>query len=90
MRAFSIKHDDVKTISSFRNEVVIIIVCYTEPKNVEEALTYEDWILAMEEKLNQFTRNGVWSLMPPPSNQSVIGTRCVFKNKLDKKVSDKK
>ena len=33
-----------------------------EPKNVEEALQDPDWINAMHEELNNFTRNEVWTL----------------------------
>ncbi|GJS25276.1 retrovirus-related pol polyprotein from transposon TNT 1-94 [Tanacetum coccineum] len=31
-----------------------------EPKNVNEALTDDSWIVAMQEELNQFTANDVW------------------------------
>ena len=37
----------------------------------------------MQEELNQFERSEVWELVSIPSNQSVIGTRWVFKNKID-------
>ena len=37
-----------------------------EPKKVEEALLDPDWILAMQEELNQFQRNNVWKLVPKP------------------------
>lgn len=33
-----------------------------EPKHVKEALNDLDWILAMQEELNQFQRNDVWFL----------------------------
>ena len=36
----------------------------------------------MQEELNQFERNEVWELVPRPSNQSVIGTRWVFRNNI--------
>ncbi|GJR33487.1 retrovirus-related pol polyprotein from transposon TNT 1-94 [Tanacetum coccineum] len=39
--------------------------------------------MAMQEELNQFETNNVWSLVPPPDNQTIIGTKWVFKNKLD-------
>jgi hypothetical protein len=38
--------------------------------------------MAMQEELNNFTRNEVWHLVPRP-NQNVIGTKCVFRNKQD-------
>ena len=37
----------------------------------------------MQEELNQFERSEVWELVPRPSNQSVIGTWWVFRNKID-------
>ncbi|GJZ09783.1 hypothetical protein Tco_0544066 [Tanacetum coccineum] len=46
-----------------------------EPKNVNKALGYESWVVAMQEELNQFIDNDVWDLVPLPKNQSVIGTK---------------
>ena len=37
----------------------------------------------MQEKLNQFKRNEVWELVPRPNDQSVIGTKWVYRNKMD-------
>ena len=37
----------------------------------------------MQEELNQFERQKVWKLVPRPSHKSVIGTKWVFRNKLD-------
>ncbi|GJY70677.1 retrovirus-related pol polyprotein from transposon TNT 1-94 [Tanacetum coccineum] len=54
-----------------------------EPKNVNEALGDESWIVAMQEELNQFVANDVWELVPQPRNMTIIGTKWVFKNKLD-------
>ncbi|XP_073121350.1 uncharacterized protein [Henckelia pumila] len=55
-----------------------------EPNNIEDALVDSCWIEAMQEKLNKFTKNAVWDLVPRPTHQSVIGTRWVFRNKLNK------
>ena len=33
--------------------------------------------------MNQFTANQVLDLVPPPRNQTIIGTKWVFRNKLD-------
>ncbi|GJU76206.1 retrovirus-related pol polyprotein from transposon TNT 1-94 [Tanacetum coccineum] len=54
-----------------------------EPKNVNEALKDESWVVAMQEELNQFIVNNVWKLVPLPITQSVIGRKWVFRNKLD-------
>jgi hypothetical protein len=53
-----------------------------EPFRVEEALQDPDWVLAMQEELNNFKRNEVWSLVPRPT-QNVVGTKWVFHNKQD-------
>ena len=37
----------------------------------------------MQEELNQFQRNEVWDLVPKPEGQTVIGTKWVFRNKLN-------
>ncbi|GKD87509.1 hypothetical protein Tco_1358663, partial [Tanacetum coccineum] len=39
-----------------------------EPKNVNEALGDESWVVAMQEELNQFVANDVWDLVPLPKN----------------------
>ena len=49
-------------------------VSIIELKNVNEALKDENWIIAMQEELNQFKSNDVWELVP---------TKWVFRNKLD-------
>ena len=53
-----------------------------EPLRVEQALEDLDWVIAMQEELNNFTRNEVWSLVERPK-QNVIGTKWVFRNKQD-------
>ena len=37
----------------------------------------------MEEELAQFEKNEVWTLVPSPSNHPIIGTKWVFRNKLN-------
>ncbi|KAK1552759.1 hypothetical protein Q3G72_023072 [Acer saccharum] len=37
----------------------------------------------MQEELNQFERNEVWSLVPRPKDINIIGTKWVFRNKTD-------
>ncbi|GJW66260.1 retrovirus-related pol polyprotein from transposon TNT 1-94 [Tanacetum coccineum] len=54
-----------------------------EHKNVNEALGDKSWIVAMQEELNQFIANKVWELVPQPKNMTIIGTKWVFRNKLD-------
>ncbi|GJZ29459.1 retrovirus-related pol polyprotein from transposon TNT 1-94 [Tanacetum coccineum] len=54
-----------------------------EPKNVNEALKDESWIIAMQEELNQFIANDVWELVSHPKSTKIIGTKWVYRNKLD-------
>nr|GEX24704.1 copia protein [Tanacetum cinerariifolium] len=45
--------------------------------------TLRSWIVAMQEELNQFIANDIWELVPQPRNMTIIGTKWVFRNKLD-------
>jgi hypothetical protein len=49
---------------------------------VEDELRDSNWVLAMQQELNDVTRNEVWHLVPRP-NQNVVGTKWVFRNKQD-------
>ena len=74
----------VKTRASLQNfENHFVLLSEIEPNNIEEALNDNNWINSMQEELNQFQRNNVWNLVPRPKGKSVIGTKWVFKNKLD-------
>jgi hypothetical protein len=53
-----------------------------EPYRVEDAHRDPDWVVAMQEELNNFTRSEVWHLVPR-LNQNVVGTKWVFRNKHD-------
>ena len=46
-----------------------------------------NWVVAMQYKLNQFTRNDVWSFVPKTDAMNVIGTEWVFRNKMDEGLS---
>ncbi|KAK6146181.1 hypothetical protein DH2020_020050 [Rehmannia glutinosa] len=41
----------------------------------------------MQEELNQFERNKLWKLVQRPTHQNVIGTKWVFRNKMNKEGS---
>jgi hypothetical protein len=56
-------------------------VSFQEPKRVDEALDDPDWVISMQEELNNFTRNEVWELVERPKNHNVIGTKWVYRNK---------
>nr|GEZ46945.1 retrovirus-related Pol polyprotein from transposon TNT 1-94 [Tanacetum cinerariifolium] len=43
----------------------------------------DSWIVAIQEELNQFIANDIWELVPQPRNVTIIGTKWVFRNKLE-------
>lgn len=53
------------------------------PKTTKVALLQPDWIVAMQEEQAEFERNKVWKLIPKPKMHTIVGTRWVYKNKLD-------
>ncbi|XP_075674985.1 uncharacterized protein LOC142644213 [Castanea sativa] len=60
--------------------------CYlsqVELTKVEEALQDESWVEAMHDKLLQFQQNDVWTLVPRPEGEHIIGTKWTFSNKTD-------
>ncbi|GJY18393.1 retrovirus-related pol polyprotein from transposon TNT 1-94 [Tanacetum coccineum] len=54
-----------------------------EPKRLIEALKEEGWIISMQEELNQFERNKVWTLVPLPNRKTIIRTKWIYRNKMD-------
>lgn len=54
-----------------------------KPKNVVDTLKEADWIKAMQDKLNNFERHRVWTLVHKPQGKTFIGARWVFRNKMD-------
>ncbi|KAK0572540.1 hypothetical protein LWI29_033180 [Acer saccharum] len=77
-------NEDVRT--RHQTASLISYTCYTsqiKPKKVDEALNDEFWVLAMQEELNQFERNEVWTLVPRPKSTNVIGSKWIYRNKSD-------
>jgi len=58
------KGEGVRTRSRFKDQANIALISEVEPKTIDEALKDDGWIVAMQEELNQFTRNEVWTLVP--------------------------
>ena len=53
------------------------------PKNIEEVIKDEHWMKAMKEEISQIEKNKTWELVPRPLDKNVIGTKWVFRNKMD-------
>ena len=73
----------IRTRSSFNLMVNYAFISILEPKDVVSALEDSYWIMAMQDELSQFNRNHVWDLVPKPKDHSIIGTKWIFRNKLD-------
>jgi hypothetical protein len=58
-----------------------LFVALFEPQDVGYALSNSSWVNAMHEELENFERNQVWTLVDPPRDVNVIGTKRCFKNK---------
>jgi hypothetical protein len=65
-------------LSCFSNTLFIALF---EPRDVGHALSYSSWINVMHEELEKFKRNQVWTLVEPPRDVNIIGTKWGFKNK---------
>lgn len=74
------KTEPVRTRSSFKpsEEKLIGLVPLKEPTSLDEALLNTEWVIEMQEKLNQFSINDVWTLVSRPKEIHVIGTKWVF------------
>ena len=56
-----------------------------EPRSIKDVLENEGWIEVMNEEIEQIEKNKIWSLVPRPKDKNVIGTKWIFKNKLNEK-----
>jgi hypothetical protein len=65
-------------LSCFLNTLFVALF---EPRDVGHALSDLSWVNLMHEELENFERNQVWTLVDPPIDVNVIGTKWVFKNK---------
>ena len=54
-----------------------------ERKAFEEARKGDDWIISMNDELNQIDKIQTWELVPRPKGINFIGTKWVFKNKFN-------
>lgn len=61
----------------------VCLLSQIKPLNVEDACKDSDWQNAMEEELDQIIKNDTWELVPRPSDKNVIGTKWVFRNKMN-------
>ncbi|XP_075486323.1 uncharacterized protein LOC142525925 [Primulina tabacum] len=74
----------LRTRNQMMNEFMhAAFVSRIEHKKIDDALQDTNWIEAMQEELNKFERSKVLHLVPRPESVHVIGTRWVFRKKMD-------
>ncbi|GJW94671.1 retrovirus-related pol polyprotein from transposon TNT 1-94, partial [Tanacetum coccineum] len=76
----SLDNNEILNIKESRSHLLENVI---EPKNINEALKDESWVIAMQEELNQFISNDVWELVPNFKDMTIIGTKWIYRNKLD-------
>ena len=59
------------------------LISKVEPQSVYEAQEDENWVQAMNEELDQIEKNNTWELVDRPKDKNVIGSKWVFRNKMN-------
>lgn len=54
-----------------------------EPTSYKETLGKPHWHAAMNAEFTTFISQNTWILVPPPQNQHVLGSKLMFKTKLN-------
>jgi hypothetical protein len=77
------KSDGVQTRRQLLYQTKIALLSQIEPSSIKEACKYENWVNAMNEELDEIEKNQTWELVPRPKNKNFIGTKWVYKNKMN-------
>jgi hypothetical protein len=54
-----------------------------EPKNFNRASKDDHWVKAMNDELDQIEKNNTWEMVHRPKGKNIIGSKWIFKNKLN-------
>ena len=63
----------------------LCLISQVEPKNADEACKDDYWKKAMKVELDQIVKNETWELIPRLADKNVIGTKWVFRNRMNEK-----
>ena len=68
-----------------RNKVneELCLISQAKPKSADESCKDDHWIQAIKEELDQIENNETWELVPRPKDKNVIGTKWVFRSKMN-------
>ena len=72
-----------KILNGDTKHVHLSLLSQIEPNSLNEAKTDEYWVKPMKEELSQIDRNNTWELVLRPKDKNVIGTKWVFRNKMN-------
>jgi hypothetical protein len=61
----------------------IAFISMVEPKNFNESSKDVNWLKSMNKELDQIEKNDTWELFPRPENKNVIGSKWIYKNKMN-------
>ena len=73
----------VQTRKPLLYQIEVAYLSQIEPTSIKEACKDESWVKAMNEESNQIEKKKTWELVPRPKDKNVIGTKWVFKNKVN-------
>ncbi|KAJ4757139.1 hypothetical protein LUZ62_067514 [Rhynchospora pubera] len=73
--------DQTRRTKLFPGYVAYTSIITTEPTCFTQADKIKEWREAMSEEINALAKNNTWQLVPPPSNQKIIGCKWVYKLK---------
>lgn len=59
------------------------MILQIEPKNINYTIKDNSCIEATIEELSTFEKNKAWKIVPNPQDKIIVGTRWVFRNKLN-------
>jgi hypothetical protein len=77
------KSDGVHTRRQLLYQTEIEILSHIEPSSMKEACKYENCFNDMNGELDLIEKNQTWEHVPRPKNKNVIGTKWVYKNKMN-------
>ena len=75
--------DEILTRRQLMYQIEIAYLSHIEPTSIKESCKDENWVKAMNEELDRIEKNETWDLVPRPKIKNIIGTKRVFKNKMN-------
>ena len=57
------------------NQVIQALMTISIPKNVQEAISSNEWGKAMNKEMEALEKNGTWEMGPLPVGKKLVGSR---------------